>query len=1266
MINFKKFISLKEELSIEDKQLVSNWPRDPEAIRHTDHYFGTGNDSKIEHLHSTVNKSETHKAIEKHLGREIEPHEYKFGQIRDQYGRPTKIGGLLQKTKAPKELVHGFANDNTRQGNKFTGLTVHTTRSPEGVAGQTSGDQSWADQSCKNFNSGSNRKYLPHEIEHGTVVSYLKDHTGKELARATFQPYTNDAGERVYKKNSHYGIKHAGFMEHNKKTENELSGPKGEGSSIYNIHPKVYNDLHSSGLKTLHPLASVDELKHHLKEDTGKNMSQEYGDDAILRSIIHHRNADAETLHMALNAKNEYSRAEVMQSPRIDSSHIERGLNDPSDVVQTYAAMHDNITHDQLNRILENPKYDRFVKSNALENKKITPDHILTALNTPNQDRVVTAAAIKHPSVPKEHIDNAIANHMNTMIISEALGAQPNLASNQIHKMLDTVIRKNQPDHSVLNHPNIDDSHLKRLLDPKTGINSKHILFGTGENRNVLQTKIKSHHIMAVTNPLNDDYEHSTKVAAARHPAADSDTLDSIIASDNHSLLDAVTENPNLQPHHIQKILEHPETEHTFTRARVIEHKNASPKNINTALKMRDASAQESALKSPHVTSEHLHDILKNHPYTRIRELAASHPNATVEHLKFAQHDEDTRVRRAALEHKNADASVYREARGDDIAAVKRKKENSHIEFGESVEFITEALRDDHKADVNTWERDPKAIKHTDHYFGIGNDERHEPLEGTMDKSEIHRSIEHHLGHQIEPMHYKEGHTFDKYNRKVRIGAMLQKAKAPDELVKGFANDSTRQGKKYTGFHVRVTRSPEGVAGQTSDGQSWENESCKNINNGSNRRYLPHEVYHGTVVSYLHDHTGKEIARATHQPYINDKGHRMYKTNSYYGIRHAGFMEHNQKTDKALSGPHKGGNPKYEIHKNVYDDDHGSSDALHPGLTHEDLTKFANSKKRNDQLAAAEHDNTPKNLLMQLSDHLHPDDNIHQILGAVAKNKNATPDVIDNVLKHGYDKIQFNAYHDITKSPNLTSKHLDELVNNHTSENYPNPYLEDVGAHKNATDEQIKRWADHPNSIVRTGVAKNTKTPRSILEKLSTDENSNVRDGVALRDDIDDGLIKNIVNSTKEHTANNRKKAKEDSRWYNPDHDNASAVTAISKASKPLLDEMIKHESDNDGDPEHNLRYGIANNPNSNEDHLMYAAESHDGLHKAKLLSHPNATKKLVDHLANDDDEYVQSAVFAHKQRVAKDKRTQSRLNRSKEYTPIKRQAIDSIFGLEK
>jgi len=57
MINFKKFISLKEELTSEQKQLVSNWPRDTEAIRHTDHYFGTGNDSKIEHLHSIVNKS---------------------------------------------------------------------------------------------------------------------------------------------------------------------------------------------------------------------------------------------------------------------------------------------------------------------------------------------------------------------------------------------------------------------------------------------------------------------------------------------------------------------------------------------------------------------------------------------------------------------------------------------------------------------------------------------------------------------------------------------------------------------------------------------------------------------------------------------------------------------------------------------------------------------------------------------------------------------------------------------------------------------------------------------------------------------------------------------------------------------------------------------------------------------------------------------------------------------------------------------------------
>ena len=110
MLTFRKFLDLKEELTPEQKEHVSNWHRDPEAIKHTDHYFGVGNDERHEPLEGTMNKSEIHRQVERHLKREIPHEDYKAGYTTDEHQRKVKIGGLLQKTKAPKELLDNMKN----------------------------------------------------------------------------------------------------------------------------------------------------------------------------------------------------------------------------------------------------------------------------------------------------------------------------------------------------------------------------------------------------------------------------------------------------------------------------------------------------------------------------------------------------------------------------------------------------------------------------------------------------------------------------------------------------------------------------------------------------------------------------------------------------------------------------------------------------------------------------------------------------------------------------------------------------------------------------------------------------------------------------------------------------------------------------------------------------------------------------------------------------------------------------------------------------
>jgi hypothetical protein len=174
MLRFKQFL---EALTPEQEKTVnSTYPeQEPKIKEHLDKYFGKGIEDKYEPVETSDEKSKTHQDIENHLGKEISLTDYRQGVTSDKYGRKTKLGGILNATNAPEELKRDFENDPSRQAKNEEDLTIRTTRSKTGVAGQTSGNQSWEDESCKNFETGSNRSYLPDEYEHGSVVTYLQD-----------------------------------------------------------------------------------------------------------------------------------------------------------------------------------------------------------------------------------------------------------------------------------------------------------------------------------------------------------------------------------------------------------------------------------------------------------------------------------------------------------------------------------------------------------------------------------------------------------------------------------------------------------------------------------------------------------------------------------------------------------------------------------------------------------------------------------------------------------------------------------------------------------------------------------------------------------------------------------------------------------------------------------------------------------------------------------------------------------------------------------
>ena len=398
MKSFKAY--LIEYLTDEQRNEFAGVKMTASARSATDHFFGKDNDFVREEIpnHDSVvkTKSEVHQKIESHLGVEI-PHEsYVKGVAKDKYGRDVKIGKQIKDEKLRNE----FANDGARQGVKSTGKHyVSIVRGTE-VAGQTNSAKtpehptghSWGDLSCKNVDSGSNKKYLKHEIEHGTVVMRVHDHDGKEIHRATIHPHhSRENKETAYAVNSRYGIMHDSFVKHADDVASRLSGPN-KKDLIFKINKHVYNNELKSEI--LHPNA------------TPEHITKALGDrDAFVRSAaIKHPNATPEHISKALDDKNVFVRSAAIKHPNATPEHITKALGDEKPLVREIAIQHPKATPEHITKALGDKDGD--VRATAAEHPNVTPEHISKALE--DKSSYVRITAIKHPNATPEHIGMAL------------------------------------------------------------------------------------------------------------------------------------------------------------------------------------------------------------------------------------------------------------------------------------------------------------------------------------------------------------------------------------------------------------------------------------------------------------------------------------------------------------------------------------------------------------------------------------------------------------------------------------------------------------------------------------------------------------------------------------------------------------------------------------------------------------------------------------------------------------------------------------------
>jgi HEAT repeat protein len=372
----------REELTLPQKKKVDTWPKAPENHAFSNDFFG-GNYPES-HTKVVPFEKKVPNSISNHLkqkGFDPSKIDQSKGTIKDKYNRDTRIGKVI----SDPNLKQTWANHQTSGKDD---LNIHFSRHPHDVAGMTSCGQPWEEQSCMNFETGSNKRFLPKEVEHGTMLATLKDKEGKEKARIAIKPHTNSKGQTIpVPEKRVYGDAGPEFMNQVEQHLQKHFYDKADGG-VYKKHPSVYND---SSNVNFYNIANID-----------KALGDE--DPNVRGAAIHHPNATPEHISRALGDEDRYVRWYAISHPSATPEHISRALGDKDASVRWTAISHPSATPEHISRALGDK--DASVRGAAISHPSATPEHISRALG--DKDALVRRTAIRHPSATPEHISRAL------------------------------------------------------------------------------------------------------------------------------------------------------------------------------------------------------------------------------------------------------------------------------------------------------------------------------------------------------------------------------------------------------------------------------------------------------------------------------------------------------------------------------------------------------------------------------------------------------------------------------------------------------------------------------------------------------------------------------------------------------------------------------------------------------------------------------------------------------------------------------------------
>jgi hypothetical protein len=399
MINFKVF--LREQLNKTQKTMVDRYVRHITKLgnnlndihKFSDHVIPPGESRITIPLERTNNEAyKVHPEVEQHLndnGYKVEDH--KEGLASDQYGRSTKIGKILRKTKASKNVVDKFINDPERSGKRKSNLQVVISRHPHDVAAMST-NRGWS--SCLSLTGKKRVHAVKGEIAAGTHVAYLTHANDPEItnpiARIALRPFyhKNDHNKTILRPELNiYGTAHKDFQRTVSKWTNKHFPIR--TNDEYNIDDRVYNDSLPSTIKSfnrsinskdpddwgnairLHPdritsshidkvmaikdpdynNVKINALKH--PKATKKHVGQAIKDfdEEVVRTALEHPKADASHISQVLNSSvTSDLKTQALYHPKATNAHVEQAMGDKDVDLRMHAMEHPKATREQLIR----------------------------------------------------------------------------------------------------------------------------------------------------------------------------------------------------------------------------------------------------------------------------------------------------------------------------------------------------------------------------------------------------------------------------------------------------------------------------------------------------------------------------------------------------------------------------------------------------------------------------------------------------------------------------------------------------------------------------------------------------------------------------------------------------------------------------------------------------------------------------------------------------------------------------------------------------